>query len=164
MLRLAVLVGGLKGKSLIDIGCGPARNKETEVLRILMELDISLSSYAGVDPILSPRLLHDREEGRLFLPASLYELDNSVFEGIGRFDIVFTCMFFGFPIGSSTHQLNWNILAGRGGHSIDIPPYGEIKEFIEFGAQERFRRLVKDGGWVAHFVLENEPGPNIEMA
>ncbi|MFH0737551.1 MAG: hypothetical protein V1827_02555 [Candidatus Micrarchaeota archaeon] len=162
--KLSVLVGALEGKSLIDVGCGPTENRETEVLKILRGLGINLSSYVGVDPALSPSLMRDHEEGRRFIPVSLYELDENVRRDIGEFDIVFTSMFFGFPLGSSTHQLNWNILARQGEHITDMPLYGEIKEFIEFNAQEHFGRLVNADGCVVHFVLENEPAPNIEMA
>lgn len=162
MRKLSELVGGLEGKSMIDVGCGPAEGRETEVLRILRELGIGLSSYVGVDPILDPRLMREHEEGKVFIPVSLYELDEGVRGAIGEFDMVFTSMFFGLPLGSSAYQLSWNIIAA--GLQYGLPAHGEIKDFIEFNAQEQFRRLVKEDGRVAHFILKNEPAPNMEMA
>ena len=95
-------------------------------------------------------------------------------------------MFFGAPIGSSASIMLKKILAAltemfwmdrsqfRSEHpeleeiestyKRNIFHGGIIRDFLEFMTQEYCRRLVKNNGIVAHFVLVSESIPDFEIA
>ena len=178
------------GKSIIDIGCGPVNeNGETIILEVLRKVGTKPSLYVGVDPTISPRFLGEQRaetERVVYLPVSLYQLDESALDYIGKLDLVFSSMFFGAPIGSSASimlkrigaALNEMFWLDRSQFRSEHPELEEIestymknilhggilRDFLEFMIQEYCRRLVKDNGIVAHFVLVSEGNPDFEIA
>jgi hypothetical protein len=86
-------------------------------------------------------------------------------------DVVITSTFFGVPIDMSTMALAAKLQDRLQRLSTDNhTTYQQLKQelnfddFLHFTAQTLFRSLVSENGHVAHFVLANEPGPDIEMA
>lgn len=188
---LSGLINGLEGKSVIDIACGEVneRTNETVTLETLRRIGTKLSLYVGVDPTIPVRLLGEQEAGgvrAIYLPVSLYELDDSAVRGIGNADVVMSSLFFGYPMGSCAAQMTrkistaisrlspserlafysqnpaWEAMSFASMASLGTG--GPIRSFVEFMAQEYCRRLISAVGWVAHFVLMKEPSLSVEMA
>lgn len=178
--EIVEIIGSLQGKKLIDVACGEisAETKETVMLRCFREMDISPSLYVGIDPSFSAKFLGEQgtEAGpALYLPVSLYELDDSAISALGDADVVITTLFFGRPIGSAANQMMQKMLMSpenkptefqdvQASYMSDFLNGGIIREFLEFMAQDYCRRLLSENGWTVHFVLYGEDAPDIEMA
>jgi hypothetical protein len=182
-------IGSLRGKRIADIGCGPlCETKETVLLKYLKEMNSAPTLYLGIDPTINPMFLGNQETpagSAIYLPVSLFELDEHALSKIGKMEVVVTSMFFGAPLSISSNQMRKKMevlmcnlsISGlvnlsvhdelqqiRESH-IANPLHGGItRDFLEFLAQDYCRRLLDKNGFVAHFILTGEQEPSIEMA
>lgn len=188
LAEITALTGSFEGKKLIDIGCGSVNQdtKKTVILEALHSMGIRPAVYVGIDPGISPRHLSETgtgDERTIYLPVSIFQLDEQAMDALGKFDIVFTSMFFGAPVGISSDQMVQGIIDAQPRLPIPeqrkiLPELRQIEEsylemgmfhggivryFLEYLIQEYCRKLIKDNGFVAHYVLHGETAPNIEM-
>lgn len=176
----------LKDKKVIELACGPVNEERTVILEAYRELGINCPSYVGIDPTIDKQWIGERgrEANRIaYVPLSLYGLDDSAIDFIGKADVVLTSRFFGIPIGVYANMIMQGMYATlgesyieglfqhhfelweiRGSVVADSLHGGVLGDFAEFMAQDICRRLVKEDGLIIHFVARGERSPDPVVA
>lgn len=115
MLRKTDALVGIRGKRILEIGCGPVSGKASVFTDALEKLKIEPERYVGVDP--SIMYMPGYGSGKIaYVPFSFYSSDFMGLETLGKFDIVFSAAFFGIPVshlGSKVMRMALDVIQGQ---------------------------------------------------